>query len=164
MRAFATMLFSCLFISVFMLGSTATTAAADDAPAFTYKDKSGTEQKLSNYEGKKVVVVDFWAMWCGPCKDALPGFKKLGDEYKEKDVVFIAMNLGEDRRNVLRYLIQNNLKDLTVGFDTAKNAPGTFSFRGIPHCIVIDKDGKITYRGHPALKDELRKAVNAALN
>ena len=153
----------CMLASIFTVSSV-NAAEKEDAPAFFFRDKAGKEHKLSDYEGKKVVVVDFWATWCGPCKRALPGFKSLADEFKGKDVEFIAMNVGEPTQNVLNYLNAVGLSKLNVRFDPRSTAWKIFDIKGIPHCVVIDVDGKIVLRTHPASKDDIRKAVNAELS
>ncbi len=67
------------------------------APNFTMNDQNGKPLSLQQYRGK-VVVLDFWATWCGPCRRVLPHFKGLWDKYKSKDVVFIGISLDKVRK------------------------------------------------------------------
>ncbi len=95
------------------------------------------EFRLEDYRGK-VVVMDFWATWCGPCKLAMPGLQKLHEKYKDRDVVVLGMNCWE-RGDPVGYMRSNNF---TYGLVTgADNFATQYGVRGIPTFVVIGVDG-----------------------
>ena len=68
----------------------------NEAPDFSAPDLRGREVVLSELQGHKVVVLDFWATWCGPCLKAMPDLEEVHREFAERGVVVVALNLGED--------------------------------------------------------------------
>ncbi len=112
-------------------------AAAD----WTLKDADGKEHTLSEYRGK-VVVLDFWATWCPPCRAAMPGIQKIHEKYKDKGVVVLGMNCWESG-DPAAYMKENNITyGLIVKADDAAKAYGV---SGIPTLYVIGTDGKVIY-------------------
>ncbi len=122
----------------------ASVEVGDAAPAFTLP-RLGSEDSftLADYKGK-VVVLDFWATWCGPCVKGLPVVSSVTASYAEKGVVFAAVNLQEDPEHVAKFMSK---KDWS--FDVALDSDGAISnlygVSGIPHSVVIDKKGVIRY-------------------
>jgi len=114
---------------------------------FTLTNLDSNKVTLSNYKGQ-VVVLDFWATWCGPCKASFPGMKKVVEKYKEKNVKFFFVNTGENdeetkvRENVRKYMKDNNY-DFDVLFDLTNKVYLDYKVNGIPSKIVIDKNGMI---------------------
>lgn len=98
--------------------------------------------RLEDYRGK-VVVMDFWATWCGPCKMAMPGLQKLHEKYKDRGVVVLGMNCWE-RGDPVAYMRNNNF---TYGLVTgADNYATQYGVRGIPHFVVIGVNGETVHQ------------------
>ncbi len=119
------------------------------APDFVALDRTGKEVRLADYRGK-VIVLDFWATWCGPCKAALPHVQQLAHEYHTQDVVVIASCTSDERQAFLDWLDSNGraYPDLVFVHDPLEKSPERASRRlygvsGIPHQFVIGRDGKI---------------------
>ena len=119
------------------------------APDFVMKDAAGKEVKLSDYAGK-VVVLDFWATWCGPCKAALPHVQELAKHYKAQGVVVVASCTNDGRAEFEEYVAEHGAKYPDVLFlhdpkeRSAERASRTlYGVGGIPHQFVIGRDGKI---------------------
>jgi thiol-disulfide isomerase/thioredoxin len=93
------------------------------APAFTLPSLDGKQVSLEQFRGKKVVVLDFWASWCGPCRMAMPIIQKVSEELKDKDVVFFAVNIGEDKTKINDFMQKMNLK-LPVLMDETGGSQG----------------------------------------
>ncbi len=127
------------------------------APDFTLKDIDGNTVQLSKLRGK-VVVLDFWATWCGPCKRSLPAMKMTVDKYKnDPDVVFLFIHTWERgtaeqaNKDAKAYLHDHGFDEFhlvmdTVNPQTKKNdAVSAYGVDGIPAKFVIDKQGKIRF-------------------
>jgi len=119
-------------------------AVGSKAPDWTLQDADGKDVTLKSLRGQ-VVVIDFWASWCGPCKMAMPFLQKLHDKYKDKPVKVFSVNCRERRGDAMarKHIKDNNLTypQLFNG-DTAANA---YMVRGIPTMYVIGTDGKILH-------------------
>lgn len=127
------------------------------APDFTLKDIDGNTVQLSKLRGK-VVVLDFWATWCGPCKRSLPAMKMAVDKYKnDSDVVFLFIHTWERgtaeqaNKDAKAYLHDHGFDEFhlvmdTVNPKTKKNdAVSAYGVDGIPAKFIIDKQGKIRF-------------------
>src|SRR5262249_32574459 len=119
-------------------------AAGDEAPAFALKDPAGKEVTLASLKGR-VVLLDFWATWCGPCKAAMPSIQKLHEKYKGKSVTVLGVNTWERGGPDLaaKYMEKSGYTyGLVVkGDDLAK----TYGISGIPTIVLIGPDGKILH-------------------
>lgn len=135
------------------------------APAFTLPLADGGEFVLADHVGKEIVVLDFWASWCGPCCMALPKMNALSGQYKDKAVVFCAVNIGEDASTVQAFLKKEGLT-LPVALDTAGAVSSKFSVQSIPRLMIIDTKGTVRH-GHtgysPNMQETLKNQLDALL-
>jgi thiol-disulfide isomerase/thioredoxin len=111
------------------------------APAFESVALDGKAIKPSDLAGK-VVVLDFWATWCGPCVKALPAISATAAKYKDKGVLFYAVNQGEEAPIVQEFLTSQKL-NVPVALDLEGKVGTQFGVEGIPQTVIIDKTGKI---------------------
>ena len=122
------------------------TAVGKIAPDFTVYKTDGKEVSLSDFRGK-LVYVDFWATWCGPCKYEIPHLKKLEKQYHDKEIVFMSVSLDsdEDKEKWKEMVKQESLTGVQVraqgGFGS--NAAQQYSISGIPTFLLIGKQGEI---------------------
>ncbi|PKQ70957.1 peroxiredoxin family protein [Raineya orbicola] len=118
------------------------------APDFELKNLEGKNVKLSDLKGK-VVVLDFWATWCGPCVASFPGMKKASDKYKnDKNVVFLFIATSEEPRNRterLKRFIEKKKYDFNVLIDDNDAVAAKFGVMGIPMKFVVDTQGNIRF-------------------
>ncbi len=138
------------------------------APSFALLDLDGKEVSASSLKGK-VVVVDFWATWCGPCKASFPGMQKMVSKYKEKDdVKFIFVDTWERVENKEKNaadFIASNKYSFHVLMDNDNKVVEDFKVEGIPTKFVIDKDGLIRFKsvGFDGSDDKLVKELTAMI-
>ena len=133
-----------------------TTPRKNMAPEFVLKSLDGKDIKLSDYRGK-VVILDFWATWCPPCKMELPHFKTLLDRYGDKGLVMIGVALDKEPA-VRDFVAKEKLKNVVcIGDEAIVRAYGGIT--GIPTTFIIDKDGAIQakYVGYRSLQEFERK-------
>ncbi|MCE9619600.1 MAG: redoxin family protein [Planctomycetes bacterium] len=138
--------------------------AGDKAPGFTLTSLAGGEVTLDSLKGK-VVLLDFWATWCGPCKAVMPTIQKLSVEFKDKGVAVYGVNTWEKKEGAAKkYMADKNYTYgcLLAGDELAK----TYGLSGIPTLILINKDGTIALAEVGTDTDtetKLRDAITAAL-
>ena len=112
------------------------------APDFELDLLDGGKVKLSDHKGKDIVILDFWATWCGPCRRALPVLINVAGEYADRGVVFYAVNLRESPELIKAFMKGNEL-EMTVALDQSGRVGGLYGVTGIPQTVVIGKKGKI---------------------
>ncbi|MCM1398320.1 MAG: TlpA family protein disulfide reductase [Clostridium sp.] len=137
----------------------------DAAPDFTAEMTNGTTFVLSEQKGK-VILLNFWATWCGPCVKEMPAFEKLNSEYGQ-EVVILAINCMEDKDTVNKF-ISDNEYTFPFAYDTEGEIERKYPSDGIPYTLVIGRDGfvKNIYLGaFDADKqyEEYKAAIEAAL-
>lgn len=125
------------------------TIAADDprgtpAPAFSLKDKEGRVRTLSEFKGR-VVLVDFWASWCAPCKASFPALDALHEEFHGEGLEVVAINVDEDAKSAQAFLAGRS-PSMTVLFDPKGRSPEDFKVEGMPSSFLIDREGSIRFR------------------
>jgi cytochrome c biogenesis protein CcmG/thiol:disulfide interchange protein DsbE len=111
------------------------------APQFSLKDINGKEVSLSDFKGK-VVILDFWATWCGPCRSEIPDFIALQKKYGGKGLQVIGISVDKDKNALSKFYKDNGMNypvALTDGAVESKYG----GIRGIPTTFIIDKSGKI---------------------
>jgi len=112
------------------------------APDFSLTTLDGKPVKLSDMKGK-VVVLDFWATWCPPCRKSLPHLQKVSadKELADKGLVVWAVNAREDKEKVQKYLDDNKLT-FTVPMDPGKTLTD-YKVQGIPTTVIVGRDGNV---------------------
>ncbi len=128
------------------------------APDFSAELLDGTQWKLSQQQGK-IVVLDFWATWCGPCIEAMPVIAEVTGALAEQDVVLYTVNIGESGEEIKEFLQRLKI-DVPVLLDPEAKLADSYAAEAIPQTVLIGKDGRIEavhvgYSGLDALRQEL---------
>lgn len=135
------------------------------APVFDLDLLDGGHMQLADHKGKEIVILDFWATWCGPCVRALPTISKVAEKYREKGVAFYAVNIDEMPEDVTKFLEEKELK-LTVAMDKGGKVAELYKVEGIPQTVIVGKDGlvQVVHIGASnKLEDELSKELEELL-
>jgi thiol-disulfide isomerase/thioredoxin len=117
-------------------------------------------QKLSDLKGK-VVYLDFWASWCGPCKQSFPWMNDMQKKYGAKGLQVLAVNVDAKRADADQFLAQNPAQ-FVVAFDSKGEAPKRIGVKGMPTSVLIGADGKVLYV-HQGFRDEERGELEGRL-
>ncbi|MDU1890876.1 MAG: TlpA disulfide reductase family protein [Dysgonomonas sp.] len=142
---------------------------AQERPAynFTFPDMSGKNISLSDFKGK-IVYIDLWATWCGPCKQQIPYLKDLEKEYHGKNIVFIGISVDvlKDKQKWADFVKKEELSGIQLfGGNEAKDSiMKEYQIKGIPRFILVNKDGNLISADAPKPSSpEIRPVLNAAL-
>jgi thiol-disulfide isomerase/thioredoxin len=146
----------CGFTGVF-----ANTKAKEPAPRFNAKATTGESFSNASIKGK-VVLLEFWTTWCGYCRAEAPLVEKISHEYADKDLMVLAINVGESRKTVKKYLEQNP-RTCRIVLTEDTNLSAMYAATAYPIYVVIDREGNIagTQRG-AAGEDALRSLLAKA--
>jgi peroxiredoxin len=115
----------------------------DSAPDFVLKSASGNNVRLSELKGR-VVMLNFWATWCGPCTEEIPHLNKLHESFDPYDFELLGINLDEDQSKAI-HLAKKLDVNFPVLFDEDKNVSRSFDIQAMPTTIIIDRSGKIRH-------------------
>ncbi|PQO95855.1 thiol:disulfide interchange protein [Massilia phosphatilytica] len=133
------------------------------APAFDLPGKDGAVQ-LAKYQGK-LVYVDFWASWCGPCRQSFPWMNEMQTRYGTKGLQVVGVNLDAKTDDARRFLAETPAR-FTIAFDPAGATPRAYGIKGMPSSVLIGPDGKVLYE-HAGFKEadraELEQVIKKAL-
>ncbi|MFC1851639.1 peroxiredoxin family protein [candidate division CSSED10-310 bacterium] len=125
-------------------GSRATSESGDfgQAPDFTLQDTNGRDLTLSDFNGK-VVLLDFWATWCPPCRKEVPHFKALHNKYGDQDFEIVGVAV-DDERKVKKYVEKEGIPfNIVIADRTTANK---YNIRAFPTTFLLDKKGTIKYK------------------
>jgi len=106
---------------------------------FELQDLTGSTRRLSDFRGK-VVLLNFWATWCGPCRFEMPSMEKLYQRLNAKGLEIVAVNLQEDRSSVEQFVDEYGLS-FPVLLDTTGRIGATYGARSIPTTYIVDREG-----------------------
>ena len=117
---------------------------AKSMPDVAVQDANGRPVRLSTYKGR-IVLIDFWASWCGPCKVSFPALDVLAHEYEPRGVVVLAIDVDERRHDADGFLSTRPTRTMTVLLDHKGVAPSAFDVRGMPTSFIVDRAGKVRF-------------------
>ena len=138
------------------------------APDFAVQDRDGKPVHLSDYKGK-VVVLDFWATWCGPCQQSLPHTQSVAAQFAPQGVVVLAVNVWDKHEAFDKWLPAHAaFRNIAFAIDPspdAKQVTNAYHVSGIPTQYVVGKDGKIaqSFVGYDGPSENLANAITSAL-
>ena len=120
--------------------------------------------KLSAYQGK-LVYLDFWASWCGPCRQSFPWMNAMQARYGAQGLQIVGVNVDAQQGDAIRFLATTPAT-FVVAFDPAGATPKSYGIKGMPSSVLIGADGKVLYEHsgfRPADQAELENRIKSAL-
>ena len=143
-----------------LLGAGTGTPQRDPAPDFQLTDLNGKPLQLSALKGK-VVILDFWATWCPPCRAEIPHFKELDAQYKSRGLEMIGISLDQGGESVVKSFLQEQGVTYPVALGDERIVRAYGGIRGIPTTFLIDKQGRIAkklvgYHDKKVFEDQIR--------
>lgn len=146
MKTFRTLLF-CLAAAAAVVTAPAKAEASAKAPApqWTLKDLDGGEVKSADFAGK-VVVIDFWATWCPPCREEIPGYVALQEKYRDQGVVIVGISLDRGGPKVVKPFAEKMKINYPLVMGTEDVVEAFGGVEGIPTTFIIGRDGKILHK------------------
>lgn len=136
------LIFSVLLIS-FIFSPLQAATLDKPAPDFTLKSLSGKNMKLSEYAGN-VVMLNFWASWCGPCRKEMPLLNELHKKYEALGFVILGVNVEQELKLAKSFLADTPV-DFPILFDSSNKVSKAYDVIAMPTTIMIDRNGQVRY-------------------
>ena len=156
------LVFTCLmFLSIFSVHAGEISGKATN---FTLKSSTGKNLKLSEYRGQ-VVMLNFWASWCAPCRQEMPLLEDLYQKYKSLGFVILGVNVEEDSRKA-KSLLRNVKVSFPILFDNKNTVSKQYKVAAMPTTVIIDRNGNLRYlhKGYkPGYEKDYQQQVRALL-
>ncbi len=134
------------------------------APDFALKSSTGENLRLSEYRGD-VVMINFWATWCGPCRQEMPLLDELYNRYQRVGFNLLGVNIDDDSRKAMQ-MIEELGVDFPVLFDSKKEVSKLYNVEAMPVTVLVDRDGEVRYVHHgykPGYEDKYLDQVRSLL-
>jgi thiol-disulfide isomerase/thioredoxin len=141
-------------------------SAAKNVRKLSLRDLDGNKVRFSDYQGQ-IVVLNFWATWCGPCKEELPRLGHVAQEYADRNVVFVLVSIDEQKKlPVVRDFISQREVTLPVlvgaSIDMLNDLSGTYV---VPATLIIDQNGEVVrVINGEAREEDVKEALDWLLN
>ena len=137
------------------------------APDFVLRTLDGKTVQLSEFRGKKVVLINFWATWCPPCRLEMPTMQQIYSEYKVKGFEILAVNIEPDAKQAIRDFVKELRLTFPIALDPDMKVARKFRVIGLPVSVLIDRQGIVRAKeiGYHDWTDKAsRKRVEGLLN
>jgi peroxiredoxin len=134
---------SLLLASLLLFGTASAANMQGKAPNFTLKSNTGKNIKLSELRGQ-VVLLNFWASWCGPCRQEMPLLEKLQQRYSSLGFTVLGVNVEEDS-SIAKTLLKDIPVSFPILFDTQNAVSKQYQVSAMPSTVMIDRNGNMRY-------------------
>ncbi|MBB3697589.1 redoxin family protein [Flammeovirga yaeyamensis] len=148
---------SILLIATFVLSSN-NSPNKDKDKLYIFEDLNGNKVNLKDYKGK-LVYIDVWASWCGPCLKEIPSLQKIEEEYKDKDIVFVSVSADQSKDAWKKMVEKKELHGNQFHLGGNYEFTDKFQITGIPRFILLGKDCKVIEANAPRPSEEALKML-----
>jgi len=146
--------------AVLMLALPALAAAADvQAPAFTLQSVDGKTVSLAQYKGD-VVMINFWASWCGPCRQEMPLLDDIYKQYKDMGFVLLGVNVEPDPHNANAWLSKTPVS-YPILYDPKSQVSQLYSVQAMPTTVIVDRQGVVRFVHNGYLPGDENQYMNS---
>ena len=136
-----------IILAIFAASSLASsTLEGQSAPDFVLKSSAGNNLRLSEYRGD-VVMINFWATWCGPCRQEMPLLDDLYGRYERVGFTLLGVNIDDDSRRAMK-MIEELGVTFPVLFDESKDVSKLYAVEAMPVTILVDREGTVRHVHH----------------
>ena len=136
--------------------------ASDGKPSPDFKgvDVNGKEYTLADFRGK-YVYIDVWATWCGPCRQEIPYLKKLDEDYKDAQIVFLSLSVDQDKAKWEKMVKEQSMSGVQLHIGQNSSFQQAYKIEGIPHFILLDREGRIIDKkmSRPSMDEVTRERI-----
>jgi thiol-disulfide isomerase/thioredoxin len=146
--------------------ATVGTAKGQEAPGFTLTNMQGQNVSLADLKGK-VVILNFWATWCPPCREEMPSMEMLYRKYKDQGLVILAVNVEKDGQKLVQSFLQRTPYTFPILLDGDAAVQNSYQVFRFPETLIIDRNGKVVERVVGAIdwtSDQAVQLINFLLN
>ena len=158
-----------IVLGVLFTAFTATTLASSGltgqpAPDFALKSSTGENLRLSEYRGD-VVMINFWATWCGPCRQEMPLLDDLYARYERVGFTLLGVNIDDDSRRAMQMIDELGV-NFPVLFDASKNVSKLYDVQAMPVTVLVDREGTVRHIHHgykPGYEDKYLTEIRSLL-
>jgi len=134
---------ACVALAAGLVAAAPAVPSASGAPDFTLPSLDGPNLRLQEQRGQ-VVMINFWATWCGPCREEMPHLSRLYDKYRPSGFTVFAINIDEEPQKAARLAKQLGMR-FPVLLDTDKKVSRLYDLSAMPSTVLIDRDGRVRY-------------------
>jgi peroxiredoxin len=136
-----------IILAIFAASSLASsTLEGQSAPDFVLKSSAGNNLRLSEYRGD-VVMINFWATWCGPCRQEMPLLDDLYGRYERVGFTLLGVNIDDDSRRAMKMIEELGVK-FPVLFDESKDVSKLYAVEAMPVTVLVDREGTVRHVHH----------------
>jgi len=153
-----------LLVITILLFSAGYAAANDAAPAFSLPNKAGENISLSDFDGQ-VVLLNFWASWCGPCREEMPLLNELHEKYAPLGFTMLGINVEENSAAAYKFL-ESVPAGFPILYDSSNSVSKLYDVIAMPSTVIVGRDGQIKYVHHGyepgdenVYQDQIRQAI-----
>ena len=136
--------------------------ASDGKPSPDFKgvDVNGKEYTLADFRGK-YVYIDVWATWCGSCRQEIPYLKKLDEDYKDAQIVFLSLSVDQDKAKWEKMVKEQSMSGVQLHIGQNSSFQQAYKVEGIPHFILLDREGRIIDKkmSRPSMDEVTRERI-----
>ena len=154
-----------IFLGIIAASSLAASdLAGQAAPDFVLKSATGENLRLTEYRGDDVMI-NFWATWCGPCRQEMPLLNELFNRYQRVGFSLLGVNIDDDSRRAMQ-MVEDLGVDFPVLFDETKEVSKLYQVEAMPVTVIVDREGTVRYVHHgykPGYEDQYLTEIRTLL-
>ncbi len=164
MNGFRSIVLGALLTILTATGVASSDLTGQQAPDFVLKSSTGENLRLSEYRGD-VVMINFWATWCGPCRQEMPLLDELHSRYQRVGFSLLGVNIDDDSRRAMQ-MIEDLGVSFPVLFDDSKSVSKLYEVDAMPVTVLVDREGNVRHVHHgykPGYEDKYLTQIRSLL-